>query len=48
MLSLTDRQQRWLTAVLVLGTIVLGMVAIEQAATVFFAFGDTILVFFLA
>jgi predicted PurR-regulated permease PerM len=48
MLSLTDRQQRWLTAVLVLGTIVLGMVAIEQAATVFFAFGDIILVFFLA
>jgi predicted PurR-regulated permease PerM len=48
MLSLTDRQQRWLTAVLVLGTVVLGMVAIEQAATVFFAFGDTILVFFLA
>jgi predicted PurR-regulated permease PerM len=48
MLSLTDRQQRWLTAVLILGTIVLGMVAIEQAATVFFAFGDTILVFFLA
>jgi predicted PurR-regulated permease PerM len=48
MLSLTDRQQRWLTAVLVLGAIVLGMVAIEQAATVFFAFGDIILVFFLA
>ena len=48
MLSLTDRQQRWLTAVLVLGTIVLGMVAIEQAASVFFAFGDIILVFFLA
>jgi predicted PurR-regulated permease PerM len=48
MLSLTDRQQRWLTAVLVLGTIVLAMVAIEQAASVFFAFGDIILVFFLA
>ena len=48
MLSLTDRQQRWLTAVLVLGTIVLGMVAIEQAATVFFYFGDILLTFFLA
>jgi predicted PurR-regulated permease PerM len=48
MLSLTDRQQRWLTAALVLGTIVLAMVAIEQAASVFFAFGDIILVFFLA
>ena len=44
----TDRQTRWLTAVLVLGAIVLGMVAIELAATVFFAFGDVILVFFLA
>jgi predicted PurR-regulated permease PerM len=48
MLSVTDRQRRWLTAVLVLGTIVLAMVAIELAATVFFAFGDVILVFFLA
>jgi predicted PurR-regulated permease PerM len=44
----TDRQRRWLTAVLVLGTIVLAMVAIELAASVFFAFGDVILVFFLA
>jgi predicted PurR-regulated permease PerM len=44
----TDRQRRWLTAVLVLGTIVLGMVAIELVATVFFALGDVILVFFLA
>jgi predicted PurR-regulated permease PerM len=48
MLSVTDRQQRWLTAVLVLGAIVLAMIAIETAATVFFAFGDVILVFFLA
>ena len=45
---MTDRQRRWLTAVLVLGAIVLAMVAIELAATVFFAFGDVILVFFLA
>ena len=48
MLSLSDRQQRWLTAALVLGTIVLAMVAIDLAASVFFAFGDIILVFFLA
>jgi predicted PurR-regulated permease PerM len=48
MLSVTDRQTRWLTAVLVLGAFVLAMVAIELAATVFFAFGDVILVFFLA
>jgi len=46
--SLTDRQQRWLTAALVLGTLVLAMVAISLAATVFYAFGDVILVFFLA
>ncbi len=48
MLSLTDRQQRWLTAVLVLGTLVLAMVAIQLAASVFFALGDVILLFFLA
>ena len=45
---MTDRQRRWLTAVLVLGTIVLAIVAIELVATVFFALGDVILVFFLA
>jgi predicted PurR-regulated permease PerM len=48
MLSVTDRQRRWLTAVLVLGAIVLAMVAIEIVASVFFALGDVILVFFLA
>jgi predicted PurR-regulated permease PerM len=48
MRSVTDRQTRWLTAVLVLGAFVLAMVAVELAATVFFAFGDVILVFFLA
>src|SRR5947208_14267197 len=48
MLNLNDRQQRWITAVLVLGTLVLGMVAISLAATIFFGFGDVILVFFLA
>ena len=46
---MTDRQRRWLTAVLVLGAIVLAMVADRAtSATVFFAFGDVILVFFLA
>jgi predicted PurR-regulated permease PerM len=44
----TDRQRRWLTAVLVLGAIVLAMVAVELTASVFYAFGDVILVFFLA
>lgn len=45
---MTDRQRRWLTAVLILGAVVLGMVALSIAASVFFAFGDIILVFFLA
>ena len=45
---MTDRQRRWLTAVLVLGTFVLAMVAVNLAASVFFAFGDIVLVFFLA
>ncbi|MEA2606196.1 MAG: hypothetical protein QOI00_953 [Chloroflexota bacterium] len=45
---MTERQRRWLTAVLVLGAIVLAMVAIDLVATVFYAFGDIILVFFLA
>jgi predicted PurR-regulated permease PerM len=44
----TERQQRWLTAVLVLGAVVLAFVLISLSATVFFAFGDIILVFFLA
>jgi predicted PurR-regulated permease PerM len=48
MVRVTDRQRRWLTAVLVLGAIVLAMVATEIVATVFFALGDVILVFFLA
>src|SRR3954452_1260671 len=48
MLSLSDRQHRWLYAVLVLGAIVLAMVAVDLAASIFFAFGDLILVFFLA
>src|SRR5207247_2106569 len=48
MLNLSDRQQRWLTAVLVLGALVLAMVAVQIAASIFYAFGDIILVFFLA
>lgn len=45
---MTERQRRWLTAVLILGAVVLGMVAISIGASIFFAFGDIILVFFLA
>ena len=45
---MTDRQRRWLSAVLVLGTIVLALVLIDLLGSVFYAFGDIILVFFLA
>jgi predicted PurR-regulated permease PerM len=44
----TDRQRRWLTAVLVLGALVLATLLLGFVADVFAAFGDTILVFFLA
>lgn len=45
---MTDRQRRWLTAVLVLGAFVLALILIGYLADVFYAFGDVILVFFLA
>ena len=45
---MTDRQRRWLTAVLVLGAVVLAMILIGFLAEIFYAFGDVILVFFLA
>jgi predicted PurR-regulated permease PerM len=48
MVRLTDRQRRWLTAVLVLGALVLALILIGFLADVFYAFGDVILVFFLA
>jgi predicted PurR-regulated permease PerM len=44
----TDRQRRWLTAVLVLGAVVLALILIGYLADIFYAFGDVILVFFLA
>lgn len=46
--GVTERQRRWLTAVLVLGAFVLAMILIGFLANVFYTFGDTILVFFLA
>ncbi len=45
---MTERQRRWLTAVLVLGAFVLGLILIGYLADIFYTFGDTILVFFLA
>src|SRR5512141_1304177 len=41
----TERQQRWLTAVLVLGAVVLAFVLVSLIATVFFAFGAIVLVY---
>lgn len=46
--QLSDRQGTWLNALLVLGTLALALVCISLLASVFFAFGDVLLVFFLA
>ena len=48
MAMVTERQRRWLTAVLVLGTLTLAIVLISLVGSIFFAFGDIVLVFFLA
>ncbi|HET7028416.1 MAG TPA: AI-2E family transporter, partial [Candidatus Limnocylindrales bacterium] len=48
MALLTDRQRRWLNALLVLGTAAVGAVVLRDLAEIFFGFGDIILVFFLA
>ena len=45
---MTERQRRWLTAVLVLGALVLALILVGFLADAFYAFGDVILVFFLA
>ncbi|HEX5015850.1 MAG TPA: AI-2E family transporter [Candidatus Limnocylindrales bacterium] len=47
-IRLSQRQDTLITALLVLGVIALASVVIFIAASVFYAFGDTILVFFLA
>jgi predicted PurR-regulated permease PerM len=48
MTMVTERQRRWLTAVLILGAFVLAIVLINLVGSIFFAFGDVVLVFFLA
>lgn len=45
---LTERQKRLLDAVLILGVVALAFVVINFASTVFYAFGDIVLVFFLS
>jgi predicted PurR-regulated permease PerM len=47
-MDLNERQNSLVTTILVLGTIVLAAAVIFIVASLFFAFGDTILVFFLA
>jgi predicted PurR-regulated permease PerM len=48
MTIVTERQRRWLSAALVLGTLVLAIVLMSLVGSIFFAFGDVVLVFFLA
>jgi predicted PurR-regulated permease PerM len=48
MAMVTDRQRRWLSAVLVLGALVLAIVLLSLVGSIFFAFGDVVLFFFLA
>ena len=45
---LTERQRRLLDAVLILGVVALAFVVINFASSVFYAFGDILLVFFLS
>jgi predicted PurR-regulated permease PerM len=46
--QMNERQRRWLDALLILATIAVGFVVLGFVASVFFEFGDTILIFFLA
>src|ERR1700693_4213780 len=46
--QMSDRQQRWLEALLVMGTVVVAIVLIGFLGSIFFYFGDVILIFFLA
>jgi predicted PurR-regulated permease PerM len=47
-IELTERQRRLLDAVLILAVITLGFVVLGYVANVFYAFGDILLMFFLA
>ena len=46
--ELTERQRRWLDALLILGTVAVALLVIGTLSTLFFFFGDVILIFFLA
>jgi len=47
-MEMSDRQRRWLDALLVLATVAVGFIVLGFLGDLFFAFGDTILIFFLA
>jgi len=47
-MGLTERERRWLDALLVVGTFAVSLVLVGLLASVFLYFGDIILVFFLA
>src|SRR5213082_1246312 len=46
--QVNDRQRRWLDALLVMGTTVVAIILIGYLGSIFFYFGDIILIFFLA
>ncbi|MBA3779795.1 MAG: AI-2E family transporter [Chloroflexi bacterium] len=47
-LEVTDRQRRWLNALLILGTLTVGLLLVGLLANVFRFFSDVLLIFFLA
>jgi predicted PurR-regulated permease PerM len=47
-IELTERQRRLIDAVLILAVVALGFVVVTDLAGVFYAFGDVVLLFFLA
>ena len=46
--QVTDRQRRWFNALLIMGTVVVAIILVGYLGSIFFYFGDVILVFFLA
>ena len=46
--QVSDRERRWLYALLILATVAVGFLVAQMIAQTFFFFGDVVLVFFLA
>ena len=46
--QLTDRERRWIDALLILGTVAVGFIVAGFVSGLFFYFGDVVLIFFLA